>query len=276
MNKFKKNILLLLFTSLIMGISIAGPERLAEYRDRSVIGLIHTRAAESEGEGYRYTLSPSEKLYILSESLNSQSLPESDQYAMTRNSQQDPSFGELYGTYSFIVNRIGPSGTEITDQQIYSTCNSQLDELKKLGVLPEGIKNVEAGDYDAVLYSAIDVLEPRNNVSVWKLSLSNSQNNTDKENRLIDAYIDADNGKLYEFYARTPLLWEDLDPDRIVEKWSGYMELPGPLTYENSNPLMEATSYFKKYVFSGTGEEKTIVTFGFYEGINEIFLKISK
>ena len=46
--------------------------------------------------------------------------------------------------------------------------------------------------------------------------------------------------------------------------------------YETDNPLLETTPYYKKYVFKGNGEERTIVTIGFYEGINELFLKISR
>ena len=40
--------------------------------------------------------------------------------------------------------------------------------------------------------------------------------------------------------------------------------------------LMPILMYFKKYVFAGMGNEKTIVTIGFYEGINKFFLKVSK
>ena len=71
------------------------------------------------------------------------------------------------------------------------------------------------------------------------MSLSDSQKNADKTNRLIDAYIDADDGKICEFNVRTELSWEEIDPDAI-------------------------------------GEGKTGVTVGFYEGINELFLKVSK
>ena len=62
------------------------------------------------------------------------------------------------------------------------------------------------------------MLEPRNNLAVWKVSLSDSQRNADKANRLIDAYIDADGGKIYEFYVRTSLLWEDIDADEVARK----------------------------------------------------------
>ena len=182
----------------------------------------------------------------------------------------------MEGAYAFVMNHRGPSGQEITDSQIYATCNQGLEELKALGILPESVRPVAEEEYDAVLYSAIDVLEPRNNVAVWKLSLLNSQKNTDKENRLMDAYIDGDNGKIYEFYARTHRLWEDMDPEQIVDAWSSYMGLEKPVPYQDQNPLMEATPCFKKYVFSEGKEEETIVTVGFYEGINELFLKISR
>ena len=145
-----------------------------------------------------------------------------------------------------------------------------------LGILPDTVREVAGADYEATLYSAIDVLEPRNNVAVWKMSLSNSKRNADKSNRLIDAYLDADDGRLYEFYVRTQQKWEEINADEIIEKWSGYMGLDAPAPYETDNPLLEATPYYKKYVFEGMGDERTIVTVGFYDGINELFLKISK
>ena len=141
---------------------------------------------------------------------------------------------------------------------------------------PEEVREVNAASYDATLYSAIDVLEPRNNVVVWKMELSNSQRNANKANRLIDACIDADDGRIYEFYARTSLAWGEIDTDAIVEAWRTYMGLSAPSAYESDNPLLEATPYFKKYVFSGMGEGRTIVTVGYYEGINELFLKITQ
>ena len=131
--------------------------------------------------------------------------------------------------------------------------------------------------YSAAMYSAIDVPEPRNNVLVWKISLSTKKQNADKSNRLLDAYVDADTGKIYEFYVRVDFTsWDHLDADEIVETWAEYMGLGKPREYEDSNPLSETTPYFKKYSFSGMEEGNTIVTVGFYEGINELFLKISR
>ena len=62
---------------------------------------------------------------------------------------------------------------------------------------------------------------------------------------------------------------------RSIEAWAAYMGLGVPAAYESDNPLLEPTPYFKKYVFSDMGDGRTIVTVGYYEGINELFLKIS-
>lgn len=274
MKKYILNLALLVLTAIVVVVSIWGPEALAVYKDRDVLNTIRMQEEETGGIGYRYQLSSNEKLYILSQCLNSQSVPGTDLSSRTRESEI--MYQELTGTYAFVVNHNGPSGQEITDEEIYETANEGIGILKEMGILPDTIKEVQANSYEATLYSAIDVPEPRNNVAVWKLSLLGSLQNANKENRLIDAYIDADDGKIYEFYVRSQLKWEDIDPDALIEKWSSYMGLTAPEAYENDNPLLETTPYYKKYVFSGAGGDRTVVTVGFYDGINELFLKISK
>ena len=54
------------------------------------------------------------------------------------------------------------------------------------------------------------------------------------------------------------------------------MGLGEPEEYENTNPLSENTPYFRKYSFEGMEENSTIVTVGYYEGINELYLKICR
>lgn len=276
MQKTRFNISVLAIAVLILLVAIWGPEILARYRDRITLDHITEEAVENPSEGYRYSLSNNEKLYILSKCLNNQILPESELSSMTKAETEMNSYEELTGTYAFVVNRRGPSEKEITDEEIYEICNKGLKELKELGVIPETVKEVKAASYSAVLYSAIDVLEPRNNVSVWKVSLSTSQQNANKANRLLDAYIDADTGRIYEFYVRTETAWEEMDPEEIMQSWSEYMGLSGMEEYEDTNPLLETTPYFKKYKFSGMKEGNTVVTLGFYQGINELFLKISR
>lgn len=264
-----------LFAVVAVALSIWGPETLAGYQDKSMLNEIHTQAVEEAGAGYSYKLNSNEKLYILSRCLNSQTVIESEQNAMAY-ANDTGTYQDIEGSYAFIANYKNPSDMEITDEQIYETCNEAMEILKEAGIMPEAVREIMAPSYNATLYSAIDILEPRNNITVWKLSLSNSQTNANKENRLIDAYVGADDGKMYEFYVRTSLLWEDIDTDTIIEAWSKYMGLEDPQPYESDNPLLETTPYFKKYVFSGMGDGRTIVTVGFYEGINELFLKISK
>lgn len=275
--KYKMKIaVFFLFAVFSMALSIWGPEAFARYQDKGLLNEIHAETVEEAGMGYRYKLNINEKLYILSRCLSSQTIPETEQNALANRTAAGAAYQDMDGSYAFIANYRSPSDEEITDEQIFGTCNDALDTLQEAGIIPKEVKDVMPASYEATLYSAIDVLEPRNNIAVWKLSLSNSQKNANKENRLMDAYIGAEDGKLYEFYVRTPLLWEEIDADAVVEGWRSYMGLGSPEPYESENPLLETTPYYKKYVFPGMGDARTIVTVGFYEGINELFLKIEK
>lgn len=268
-----RNLVILFLTFSVLLAAVFGPEQMARYKDRGMLNQITAEEIVSSGAGYRYTLNSNEKLWLLSECLNHQVLPESEFSAMTR-VESPGMYEELMGTYAFVVNRQGPSGREITDDRIYEICNREIQALKEREVLPESVREVTADSYDAVLYSAIDVLEPQNNMSVWKVSLSTSQQNADKTNRLIDAYVDAETGKMYGFYVRTEKTWAELDPEQMIEAWSVYLGLTGREVYESENPLLETASEYMKYRFPGMKERSTVVTVGFYEGINELFIKI--
>lgn len=273
----KISLLLLPLAAVIAGLAVWGPEALARYRDNGILNQIQTQETETGTEGYRYSLSGNEKLYILSKCLNNQIQPESDQNAMTRTGTMNLDYQELTGTYAMVVNRKDSTGQEITESVGIDLCNQGLRDLKNLGILPDSIRELTEGAYSAVMYSAIDVPEPRNNVLVWKIELNTGKQYANKENRLLDAYVDADTGKVYEFYVRTEISrWEEIDADEIVKTWAEYMGLDGLEEYQATNPLSETTPYFKKYSFAGMEEGSTIVTVGFYEGINELYLKISR
>ncbi len=277
MKRKRISLLLLPLAVIIVGFAVWGPEALAEYRDSAILNRITTREAETGTEGYRYFLSGNEKLYILSKCLNNQILPESEQNAMTRNDSVNLDYQELTGSYAMVINRKDSSGQEVQESQGIELCNQALEELKSLGIVPDYVKALSERAYSAVMYSAIDIPEPRNNVLVWKISLKSEKQNADRANRLLDAYVDADTGKVYEFYVRTQTTsWEDIDADNIISTWAEYMGLDEPQEYEGANPLSETTPYFKKYTFAGMEEGRTVVTVGFYEGINELFLKISR
>lgn len=214
-------------------------------------------------------------------------MPESEFSALTRvENDETIEYEGLKGTYAFVLNHQGPSDKEVTEEQIYDVCNRELERLHELGIIPESVREVSADSYTAVLYSAIDVLEPRNNVAVWKVSLSTNVQNADKKNRLIDAYVDAGTGKIYEFYVRTEGTWADMQPDSIMASFSEYLGLYGLERSERLDTLTETTSNIEKYtvpgMVNGSGnaieeaDGMTTLTLGFYEGINELFLKVEK
>ena len=277
MERKKISLLLVPLAAVIAGLAIWGPEALARYRDNSILNQIKTQETDTGAEGYRFSLSGNEKIYILSKCLNNQIQPESDQNAMTRTDSVDLDYQELTGTYAMVVNRKDSTGQTIPESTGIDLCNQGLRSLKELGILPESVQELSESSYSAVMYSAIDVPEPRNNVLVWKIEMNAGKQNANKENHLLDAYVDADTGKVYEFYARTEISrWEDIDPDGIVNTWAEYVGLSEPEEYQGTNPLSESTPYFKKYTFSGIEEGTTTVTVGFFEGINELFLKVSR
>ncbi|MCH5342214.1 MAG: hypothetical protein J1E01_12190 [Acetatifactor sp.] len=277
-NKKKISLLLIPLAALIAALAVWGPEALARYRDKAILDQIQTEKAETSTEGYRYALSSNDKIYILSKCLNNQIQPESDQNALTRTEESmNLDYQELTGTYAMVVNRKDSNGQEIQERVGIELSNKGMKELQELGILPDSVQELTERSYSAVMYSAIDVPEPRNNVLVWKISLDTGKQTANRTNRLLDAYVDADTGKVYEFYARTEISrWEDVDPDTMIQIWAEYMGLGEPEEYQNTNPLSETTPFFKKYIFAGMEGGNTVVTIGFYEGINELFLKISR
>lgn len=273
--KIFKRILLLVCVVLILFLAIWGPEHLAGYRDKNTLDKVVVQNVEEASEGYQYALSVNEKVYILSACLSNHVMAETQLSEKTK-VKDETDYADLEGTYALVTNYQGPTDKEIQETEVFDAFNLELENLKQLGIMPQEVKNINASSYNVELLSAIDVREPRNNVSVWKISLETSQVNSDKSKRVLDAYVDAQTGKIYEFYVRVEKDWSQLNPEEMIKKWSEYLGLEGREVYESDNPLLETTPYYLKYCFPGTNENSTIVTIGFYEGINELFIKISK
>ncbi len=252
-----------------------GPEWIADRWDTRILNSITTEAVEG-AEGYRYRMSSNQKLYLLGRCLSSQTLPESELRSLTRVDNETGNYGEMTGTYAFVENRQQPGEGQIEEEAVYETCNREIAVLKERGILQQEVKEVSEESYEAVICSAIDVLEPRNNLAVWKISLSTDVQNADKSNRFLDVYLDADTGKIYEFYVRTGQEWETIDPETMITQYADYLELTGLEHYEDPNPLLENTPYFEKFTFPGDEDSSMTVTIGYYEGIRELFLKIGK
>lgn len=274
MNRWKSCSLGIAVAVAVILAALWGPEWIAARRDEKLLNSITTEAVEG-AEGYRYRMSDNQKLYLLGRCLSSQTLPESELRFLTRVDSEAGNYGEMTGTYAFVENRQQPGEGQIQEEAVYEACNREIQTLKEQGILPGEVKEVSEDSYEAVICSAIDVLEPRNNLSVWKLSLSTDVRNADKSNRFLDIYLDADTGKIYEFYVRTGQQWDDIDTDAMIDRYAEYLELTGLEKYEDPNPLLETTPYFAKYTFPGE-EGSTTVTIGYYEGIRELFLKVGR
>lgn len=275
MNRWKSCSLGFTVAVVVILAALWGPEWIAARRDERLLNSITTEAVEG-AEGYRYRMSINQKLYLLGRCLSSQTLPESELRFLTRVDNEAGNYGEMTGTYAFVENRQQSGEGQIQEEAVYEACNREIQTLKEQGILPGEVKEVSEDSYEAVICSAIDVLEPRNNLSVWKISMSTDVRNADKSNRFLDIYLDADTGKIYEFYVRTGQQWDDIDTDAMIDRYAEYLELTGLEKNEDQNPLLETTPYFAKYTFPGEEEGSTTVTIGYYEGIRELFLKVGR
>ena len=79
-----RNLAVIALTALILLAAVLGPEQIARYKDHSILNEITSEEIEDLYQGYRYTLNSNEKLYLLSECLSRQVLPESELSAVTR------------------------------------------------------------------------------------------------------------------------------------------------------------------------------------------------
>ena len=126
------NIVLLPVAVLTMMLAIFGPRLLTGYRDRNVLGRIREQEVDSAGAGYRYQLSSNEKLFILSECLNSQKRPEAEGSKPGREEETtESSYQE--GTYAFVVNY----EEETSRESFYASLNDGIALLKEVSCLPK-------------------------------------------------------------------------------------------------------------------------------------------
>ena len=124
----KISLLLIPLAAAIAALAIWGPEAIAKYRDRGILDRLKTQEAEIGTEGYRYTLSRNEKLYILSKCLNNQILPESELNALIRTEESvSLDYQDLTGTYAMVVNRKDSAGQEISESAGLELCSRGID-----------------------------------------------------------------------------------------------------------------------------------------------------
>lgn len=274
MKKMTSYIFVGILVCIVIYAAIWGPSALSGIRDSEILNNIELEAKDTYIEGYRYILSMDQKLYILSNALNNRILPQSDYFASVKPKENLANVKTQ--SYAFLSNYRDEENNTGSKEKALETLENELDTLFENGIIPYFNLQPNPQDYEIGLYTAIDVLEPQKSVSVWQIDLNSNTQISSLGSGLMSCYLDSETGKIYSLAIRTDKGWNDYKPDEIVKSWSEYLGSSSPSAYLSDNILLENTPYYKKYYIEGIEDEKTIVTIGFFEGINEFFIKISK
>lgn len=258
----------LLFICAIIATVVLGPEVISRRLDSMALGNVIIEEKDDAMGGYFYNLSADEKLYVLSNALNNRILPQSDYFSSIRlpnslsNSQtQSYAFQPVYKDSEY---------NSATKAAALNALKNELSALSEKGVLP-AIDFNPGGAYEAGLFTAIDVLEPKKNVTVWQISF----NDVLIRDGLVDCIMEAQTNKVHSISIRNERSWEQYDTDKIIRLWAEYLGAGTPEPYVSSSPLVEEATHYKKYAISGMDGDKTIITAGYYDGIRQFFIKIS-
>lgn len=277
MNKPNRALLLkygvatILVAALIL-LSIFLPAKLSQVSDRSLLDVIKTEEGNNSPESFRYSLTTPERLYILSMALGNRDILQSDYAASLREKAIRTNRKDTVVSYAYVENVRGLAPEEMNGVSAQEVCNSGLGVIVKEGL---GIDDFRiTNSCRQTLYSAVDILEPQKNVSVWHLEYSAAVPPAGEPFALMEAYVDAETGKIYGFAFRgEPLV--DFDADQLARAWLKQLEITDLGDITENNPLTETATQYKKFATEGMNLEKTVFTVGFYEGINEVFIKIT-
>lgn len=258
----------ILAVCIIGAAAVLGPSVISKYYDSSVLSGVMLEEKDAAVEGYRYNLNVDEKLYVLSNALKNRVAPQSDYSAAIRANDslsevrtQSYAFQPVYNETSFNDKTRAAALTALRDE---------LSALSEKGILPAIDFDPDGGSYDAALYTAIDVLEPKMSAEVWNISFDGII----IREGLVECVMDAQSYKIYSIAVRADKSWEEYDADEIVKLWAEYAGLSAPEPYALESALSESATYYKKYTINGAGDDKTVVTVGYYDGIKEFFIRI--
>jgi hypothetical protein len=246
------------------------PEAISRQYDNTLLGGVTMEEKDIEVAGYKYNLGSEEKLYILANALNNRIMPQSDYFAAIR--WQDSISNIQTESYAFqSVYRESEYNSKTRDAAL-DALKGELDLLREKGMIPELAFNPNAAVYEASLFSAIDILEPKKNLPVWQI---NSSETIIREG-LVDCIMDAQTHKLYSLSFRSVKTWDQYNADELIRLWAEYLGTSAPEPFVPDNPLIEDAIYYQKYAINGMEGDKTIVTVGYYEGIQEFFIRITR
>ena len=257
--------------TLVIALSVLVPSELARLQDQSVLDTVRKADVDNLPESFRYSLTASERMYILSMALNNRNILQSDYAAALREKAIRTNRDDTTVSFAYVENKRGKASDEVDAELAMQICESELAALLKEGLEIEGFQITNP--CRQTLYSAVDMLEPQKNVSVWQLEYDGAKPPVDKPFSLMEAYIDAETGALYGFSFRMKDQ-VDFETDALAKAWISRLSIADFGDITENNPLTETASRYKKFATEGMDNQKTVFTVGFYEGVNEVFVRI--
>lgn len=269
---FLKYAVVMVLVAAVILLSIFLPAKLSRVFDRSLLDIVQKEEGSNSPESFRYSLTTPERLYILSRALDNRNILQSDYAASLREKAIRTNREDTVASYAYVESVRGLAQEEMDAESAMSICNSELAVIVKDGL---GIDDFHVtNSCRQTLYSAVDILEPQKNVSVWHIEYDTTVPPVGSPFALMEAYVDAETGKIYGFAFRAEQP-ADFDADKLAKAWLAQLEITDLGDITENNPLTETATQYKKFATEGMILEKTVFTVGFYEGINEVFIKIT-
>jgi hypothetical protein len=279
MNKKYAAVLLLVMAVLIL--SILMPAQLARFFDNTMLGVVHEESTPISLESFQYSsLSDRERLYIVSMALGNRNILQSDYAASIRDKAIRSERDDSVMSFTYVENNRGSSADELDAKQAMEACKTELIEI--ISASPDLKENIDVIDWNlnpckAQLYSAVYMLDPQKNVPVWQIEYSSAVPPTSNDNlpfALMEAYVDAETGKLYGFAIRPKQVdAQNFEPDALAKAWLGRLGITSFEDITDDNPFTEDASMYKKFATDGMDSGKTVFTVGVYEGVKEVFVR---
>ncbi|WP_349671885.1 hypothetical protein [Lacrimispora sp.] len=277
----KKYAVVLLLVTVVIALSIFMPARLARFRDNSMMGVVHRENNAISPESFQYSsLSEQERLYIVSMALGNRNILQSDYAAALREKAIRSGRGDTVMSFAYVKNNRGAYGDELDVNQAAEACKTELNEI--IGACTglkenRSLQDLNLNPYSGQLYSAVYMLDPQKNVPVWQIEYSTAVPPVPDDNSpfaLMEAYVDAETGKLYGFAFRLKQLeGENFEPDTLAKAWLERLGITNFEDITDDDPITENASRYKKFATDGMDSTKTVFMVGYYEGVNEVFVR---
>ena len=258
-----------LLVTCVIVLSVFMPAKLSQIRYHSILDTVQTEDEAGSPESYRYSLTTPERLYILSMALSNRNILQSDYAASLREKAIRSNGDDSAASFAYVENSRGPAQGEMDAESARASCISELSAILGNGL---GIAGFSANNpCGQTLYSAVDILDPQKNVSVWQIEYEGALPPAGAPFSLLEAYVDAETGKVYSFAVRlnhSP----GFDADKLAKAWLNRLGITDIGDITENSPFSDSTKLYKRFATDGMDQKKTVFTAGFYEGINEVFV----